>query len=77
MGHPVAANKESWKKKRDDLSNKRNLLFKKYTRNPEDFSLAREIKAIDDEIAEYTAKMTDDTRAERKARGAALDSSRN
>lgn len=77
MGHPVAANKESWKKKRDDLNNKRNLLFKKYTRNPEDFSLAREIKAIDDEIAEYTAKMTDDTRAERKARGAALDSSRN
>ena len=77
MGHPVVANKESWKKKRDDLSQKRNLLFKKYTRNPQDFSLAREIKAIDDEIAEYTAKMTDDTRAERKARRAALDSSRN
>jgi len=77
MGHPVVANKDTWKKKRDDLSNKRNLLFKKYMRNPQDFSLAREIKAIDDEIAEYTAKMTDDNRAERKARRAAIDSSRN
>lgn len=77
MGRPMVANKESWKKKRDDLSNKRNLLFKKYTRNPEDFSLAREIKAIDDEIAEYTAKMSDDTRAERKARRAALEPSQN
>jgi hypothetical protein len=77
MGHPVVVNKDTWKKKRDDLSNKRNLLFKKYTRNPQDFSLAREIKAIDDEIAEYTSKMTDDTRAERKSRRAAIDSSRN
>ena len=77
MGHSVVDNKESWKKKRDDLSQKRNLLFKKYTRNPQDFSLAREIKVIDDEIAEYTAKMTDGTRAERKAKRAALESSRN
>lgn len=71
MGHPVVANKESWKKKRDDLSYKRNLLFKNYARNPQDLGLAREIKVIDDKIAEYTAKMTDDTRAERKARRAA------
>jgi hypothetical protein len=77
MGRPVVANKESWKKKRDDLSSKRNLLFKKYTRNPQDFSLAREIKSLDDEIAEYTAKMTDDTRAEHKARRAALEPSQN
>jgi hypothetical protein len=77
MGRPVVANKETWKKKRDDLSNKRNLLFKKYTRNPQDFSLAREIKSLDDEIAEYTAKMTDDTRAERKARRAAREPSQN
>ena len=77
MGHPVAANKDTWKKKREDLSNKRNVLFKKYTRNPQDFSLAREIKAIDDEIAEYTAKMTDDNRAERKARRTATDSPQN
>jgi len=77
MGHPVVASKDTWKKKRDDLSNKRNLLFKKYMRNPQDFSLAREIKAIDDEIAEYTAKMTDDNRAERKARRTATDSPQN
>jgi hypothetical protein len=73
MGHPVLANKEIWKKKRDDLSNKRNSLFKKYARNPLDFSLAREIKALDDEIAKYTAQMTDDTMAERKAKRAALE----
>jgi hypothetical protein len=40
-----------WKKKRDDLKAKRNSLFEKYAKHPEEFHLALEIKKIDDEIA--------------------------
>ena len=43
-----------WKKKRDDLKNKRNSLFETYTKDPQNFHLAREIKALDDEIADCT-----------------------
>src|SRR5206468_11863854 len=43
-----------WKKKRDDLKTKRNSLFSVYTRDPQNISLAREIKALDDEIADCT-----------------------
>jgi hypothetical protein len=69
MGHSLTVSKDStstWRKKRDDLSTKRNALFKKYSNNPNDVTLALEIKTMDDEIAEYTAKMRDETVSERK-----------
>ncbi len=56
-----------WKKKRDDLKAKRNALFETYTRDPQNFHLAREIKAIDDEIAECTQQVEQERRAEHAA----------
>jgi hypothetical protein len=55
-----------WKKKRDDLKAKRNSLFETYTRDPENFHLAREIKAIDDEIAACTQHVEQERRAEQR-----------
>jgi hypothetical protein len=46
-----------WKRKREDLQNRRTPLFKKFERNPSDLRLALEIKAIDDQIAECTQQM--------------------
>jgi hypothetical protein len=56
-----------WKKKHDDLKARRNSLFETYTRDPENFHLAREIKAIDDEIAECTQHVEQERRAEQRA----------
>jgi hypothetical protein len=56
-----------WKKKRDDLKSKRNSLFETYSKDPQNFLLAREIKAIDDEIAEYTQHVEQERRAEQRA----------
>ena len=56
-----------WKKKCNDLKNKRNSLFAAYSRDPENFHLAREIKAIDDEIAECTQHVEQERRAEQRA----------
>jgi hypothetical protein len=56
-----------WKKKRDDLKSKRNSLFEKYAKHPEDFHLALEIKKIDDEIADCTVHVEQERRAERAA----------
>lgn len=56
-----------WKKKRDDLKAKRNSLFETYTNDPGNYYLAREIKDIDDEIAEYTEHVEQEKRAERAA----------
>jgi hypothetical protein len=56
-----------WKKKREDLKNKRNALFETYTKDPQNFHLAREIKAIDDEIADCTQHIEQERRAERRA----------
>jgi hypothetical protein len=60
-----------WKKKCNDLKNKRNSLFAAYSRDPENFHLAREIKAIDDEIAECTQHVEQERRAEQRAAVAA------
>jgi hypothetical protein len=68
MGNPTMAGKDLWKKKRGDLNDKRNLLFKKYSRNPYDLELALEIKKIDDEIAECTDKMRRENLSERKTK---------
>jgi hypothetical protein len=56
-----------WKKKRDDLKSKRNSLFEKYAKHPEEFHLALEIKKIDDEIADCTQHVEQERRSERSA----------
>jgi hypothetical protein len=56
-----------WKKKRDDLKAKRNSLFTVYTKDPQNFHLAREIKALDDEIADCTQHVEQERRAEQRA----------
>lgn len=56
-----------WKKKRDDLKKKRNSLFDIYTRDPQNIHLAREIKSIDDEIADCTQHVEQERRAEQRA----------
>jgi hypothetical protein len=56
-----------WKKKRDDLKDKRNALFDTYTKDPQNFRLAREIKDIDDEIADCTQHVEQERRAEQRA----------
>jgi len=65
MGHPTT---DVWKKKRDDLSAKRDALFKKYSQSPNDHRLSLEIKKIDDEVAECTDKMSQERLAERKSK---------
>jgi len=46
-----------WKRKREDLKNKRSPLFKRYRKSPNDLRLALEIKMIDDQIAECTQQI--------------------
>ena len=77
MSHPVLASKNLWKKQRDELSDKRNSLFKKYSRNPQDLELSLEIKKIDDEIAEFTDKMRRETLSERKSKSLPLAPTKN
>ena len=45
------------KSKRDKLKAKRDLLFERYLKNPQDSRMALEIKKIDDEIAECTDRL--------------------
>jgi hypothetical protein len=56
-----------WKKKRDDLKTKRNALFETYTKDPQNLHLAREIKALDDQIADCTQHVEQERRAEQRA----------
>jgi hypothetical protein len=44
-----------------------NLLFETYAKDPQNFHLAREIKEIDDQIAEYTQHVEQERRAEQRA----------
>jgi hypothetical protein len=67
----MAAVATVWKKKRDGLKAKRNSLFETYTKDPQNFHLAREIKEIDDEIAECTQHVEQERRAEQRATSAA------
>jgi hypothetical protein len=60
-----------WKSERDDLTIKRNSLFKRYSRNPNDLELAVEIKTIDDAIAACTEKLTRKTRSQHKSKSLA------
>jgi len=45
-------------KKRDELKNKRKVLFKLFLKNPMYTSLAVEIKALDDQLADWTHLLT-------------------
>ncbi|MGB2621792.1 MAG: hypothetical protein WA857_16885 [Candidatus Acidiferrum sp.] len=51
-----------WKRKRQDLKNRRNILFKSYEKCPNDLCLALEIKGIDDQIAECTHQIEQENR---------------
>ena len=44
------------KKKREALKAKRDRLFDQFLKNPSDIVLAKEIKTIDDEVADSTAR---------------------
>jgi hypothetical protein len=55
-----------WKKKCDILKARRNSLFATYTKDPQNFHLAREIKAIDDEIADCTQHVEQERRVEQR-----------
>jgi hypothetical protein len=63
---PMVAAAGIWKKKRADLKTKRNSLFEAYTKHPHEYHLAREIKEIDDEIAECTQHVEQERRAEQR-----------
>jgi hypothetical protein len=65
---PVAS---LWKKKRDGLKARRVSLFETYSKDPENFHLAREIKDLDDEIAECTPHTEQESRAEQRAAASA------
>jgi hypothetical protein len=52
MGHHITATASPLKEKRLVLKKKRDSLFAEYTKRPQDYHLALEIKTIDDEIAE-------------------------
>jgi hypothetical protein len=49
MLEPVIADE---RKKRKELTTKRNLLLAEYLKNPQDIRLALEIKLIDDQVAQ-------------------------
>jgi hypothetical protein len=51
-----------WKRKREDLQNRRTPLFKRYEKSPNDLHLALEIKIIDDQIAECTQQIERENR---------------
>jgi hypothetical protein len=46
------------KRKRNDLKAERNQLFERYLKHPMDTRLAREIKLMDDQLAEAAAPST-------------------
>jgi len=68
---PMVATAGVWKKKCDTLRTRRNSLFAAYTKDPQNISLAREIKALDDEIADCTQHVEQERRAEQRASSAA------
>ncbi len=51
-----------WKRKREDLKKRRTPLFRRYEKSPNDLRLARDIKIIDDQIAECTEQIERENR---------------
>jgi hypothetical protein len=54
----MQATEENPIKNREELKNKRNVLFKLFLKNPMYTSLAVEIKALDDQLADWTRLLT-------------------
>ena len=48
--------------KREELKAERNGLFQRFLRNPQDTQLALKIKLIDDQVAECTEQMKQESR---------------
>jgi hypothetical protein len=46
-----------YKTQREVLKTKRNLLYKRYLKNPHDTQRALEIKILDDQVAEFTRQI--------------------
>jgi hypothetical protein len=61
------------KQNREDLIAKRNLLFQRLLNSPKSIHLAIEIKALDDQIAEYTQRMRADEKKQNKEKRKMLD----
>jgi hypothetical protein len=68
----VTARAGVWKRKREDLKNRRTALFKRYEKSPGELRLALEIKSIDDEIAECTQQIECESRRLEPVRGVAV-----
>jgi hypothetical protein len=68
----VTARAGVWKRKREDLMNRRTALFKKYEKSPGELRLALEIKSIDDQIAECTQQIECENRRLEPVRGIAV-----
>ncbi len=58
-----------WKRKREDLENRRDLLFKRYQKTPNELRLALEIRVIDDQIAECTHHIELESQKDRASAG--------
>lgn len=58
-----------WKRKREDLKDRRTALFKRYEKSPGELRLALEIKIIDDQIAECTQRIESENRRLEPVRG--------
>ena len=58
----MKATKNTPIRNREELKNKRKLLFKLFLNNPMHTSLAVEIKALDDELADWTQTVGVDMR---------------
>jgi len=52
-------------RKHEELKAQRNLLFRQFSRNPQDTGLALKIKLIDDQIAAWAEQMARERKAER------------
>lgn len=68
----VTARAGVWKRKREDLKNRRTPLFKRYEKSPCDLRLALEIKSIDDQIAECTQRIECENRGLEPVQGVQL-----
>jgi hypothetical protein len=65
----VTARAGVWKRKREDLENRRAALFKRYEKSPGNLRLALEIRSIDDQIAECTQQIECENRRLAPMRG--------
>lgn len=68
----VTARAGVWKRKREDLMNRRTALFKRYEKSPGELNLALEIKSIDDQIAECTHQIECENRTSARSSGVAV-----